>query len=49
MGVYFVKAATLRDYTVSTGVVLVYTLLLYSLNFLVDLSYAVLDPRVKLE
>lgn len=49
LGVYFVKAALQRDYTLSMGVVLVYTLVLYSLNFLVDLSYAWLDPRVKLE
>lgn len=49
LGVYFVKAALQRDFTVSMGVVLVYTLVLYTLNFLVDLSYAILDPRVKLE
>jgi oligopeptide transport system permease protein len=49
LGVYFVQAALLRDWTVSMGVVLVYTLVLYTLNFLVDLSYAWLDPRVKLE
>lgn len=49
LGIYFVKAALMRDYTVSMGVVLVYTLALYTLNFLVDLSYAILDPRVKLE
>jgi oligopeptide transport system permease protein len=49
LGVYFVKAALQRDLTVSMGVVLVYTLVLYTLNFLVDLSYAILDPRVKLE
>jgi oligopeptide transport system permease protein len=49
LGAYFVKAATDRDYTLSMGVVLVYTTLLYTMNFLVDLSYAVLDPRVKLE
>jgi ABC-type dipeptide/oligopeptide/nickel transport system permease component len=29
-------------------VVLVYTFLLYSLNTLVDLSYGIIDPRVKL-
>ena len=49
MGVYFVKAAFLRDWTLSMGVVLLYTLLLYTMNFLVDLSYAWLDPRVELE
>ena len=49
LGIYFVKAAEMRDYTVSMGVVLLYTLLLYVMNFLVDTSYAWLDPRVKLE
>ncbi|MCA9234259.1 MAG: ABC transporter permease [Planctomycetales bacterium] len=49
IGTYFVDAALQRDLTLSMGVVMLYTLLLYSMNFLVDLSYAVLDPRVKLE
>ena len=49
LGVYFVKAALQRDWTLSMGVVLLYTLVLYTLNFVVDLSYAYLDPRVKLE
>ena len=49
LGVYFVKAALQRDYTLSMGVVLLYTAVLYTMNFLVDLSYAYLDPRVELE
>jgi oligopeptide transport system permease protein len=49
LGVYFVKAALQRDWTLSMGVVLLYTLVLYTMNFLVDLSYAFLDPRVELE
>ena len=49
LGIYFVKAAELRDYTLAMGVVLLYTLILYTMNFLVDLSYAYLDPRVDLE
>ena len=49
LGVYFVKSALQRDYTLSMGVVLLYTLVLYTMNFLVDLSYAYLDPRVELE
>jgi ABC-type dipeptide/oligopeptide/nickel transport system permease component len=31
------------------GLVLLYTALLYTMNFLVDLSYAILDPRVELK
>jgi oligopeptide transport system permease protein len=49
MGSHFIEAATQRDYTVAMGMVLVYTLLLLSMNMLVDFSYAVIDPRVKLD
>ena len=31
------------------GLVLLYTTLLYTMNLLVDLSYAVIDPRVELD
>jgi ABC-type dipeptide/oligopeptide/nickel transport system permease component len=31
------------------GMVLVYTAILYIANMLVDLSYRLIDPRVKLE
>ncbi|NOY43660.1 MAG: ABC transporter permease [Planctomycetes bacterium] len=48
MGSHFVQAAIARDYTLAMGLVMLYTVLLYSMNWLVDLSYAVLDPRVKL-
>lgn len=49
LGMHFVEAALQRDYTLSMGLVLIFTLLLYSANILVDLAYAILDPRVKLE
>lgn len=49
LGSHFVNAAFQRDYTLAMALVLLYTTLLYSMNFLVDLSYAILDPRVKLE
>lgn len=48
LGWHFVQAALQRDYTLAMGLVLLYTLLLYVMNFLVDLSYAILDPRVEL-
>lgn len=48
LGWHFVQAALTRDYLLEMGLVLLYTALLYLLNFLVDLSYAVLDPRVEL-
>jgi oligopeptide transport system permease protein len=49
LGWHFVQAAGQRDYTLAMGLVLLYTVLLYTLNFLVDLSYAILDPRVELK
>ena len=49
MGSHFVQAAIGRDYTLAMGLVMLYTILLYSMNWLVDMSYSVLDPRVRLE
>lgn len=49
LGSHFVESALQRDYPLSQGIVLVYTLLLLTLNTLVDLSYALIDPRVKLD
>ena len=45
----FIEAALVRDYPLAMGMVLVYTSLLFVMNTLVDLSYAFIDPRVKLE
>jgi oligopeptide transport system permease protein len=49
MGSHFIDAATQGDYTLSMGMVLVYTALLYTMNTLVDISYALIDPRVSLK
>jgi oligopeptide transport system permease protein len=49
LGWHFVQASLQRDYTLAMGLVLLYTLLLYTMNFLVDLSYGILDPRVELK
>ncbi len=49
LGWHFVQASLQRDYTLAMGLVLLYTVLLYLLNFLVDLSYSMLDPRVELK
>ena len=48
LGRYLVNAAFDRDYTLVMGVVLFYAGLLMTLNLLVDLAYAWLDPRVEL-
>jgi oligopeptide transport system permease protein len=47
-GSHFVNSALNRDYTLSMGVTILYTVLVYSLNALVDLAYTFLDPRIKL-
>jgi len=49
LGSHFVQAAIQRDYTLAMGCVLLYTVILFVMNTLVDLSYSFLDPRVELE
>src|SRR5215471_5116912 len=49
LGYQFVQSATQRDYTVAMGLVMVYTILLYVMNTLVDMAYTILDPRVMLD
>ena len=47
IGRYFVTGALNRDYTVVTGITLVYGALIIALNLLADLCYAWLDPRLR--
>jgi oligopeptide transport system permease protein len=49
LGSHFVQAALDRDYTLAMGLVLLFTVLLYTMNMLVDMAYALLDPRIELE
>jgi oligopeptide transport system permease protein len=49
MGRFFITAVTNRDYPLIMGVTLVYTALIVVMNFVVDVVYTVLDPRVRLE
>ncbi|MBV9054900.1 MAG: ABC transporter permease [Hyphomicrobiales bacterium] len=46
-GRYFVLAVAARDYPVVIGTTLVYALFVITINLLVDLSYVVLDPRIR--
>lgn len=46
IGRYFVQGALNRDYTLVLGVVAVYGALIVLFNFLVDLAYGLLDPRI---
>ncbi len=48
LGKYIVESIHLRDYPVIQGYMLLATTLVISINLLVDLAYAVLDPRVRL-
>ena len=48
-GSHFVNSALNRDYTLAMGVTILYTVLVYGLNTLVDLAYTLLDPRIDLE
>ena len=49
IGSHFINAALQRDYTLAMGMVLTYTVILFVMNSIVDLSYAIIDPRVKLQ
>lgn len=48
IGRQFIDSVTGRDYPLLLGIVLVFALLILVVNFLVDLSYGVLDPRIRL-
>ena len=48
LGRFFVNGALNRDYTLVMGVVVLYGALIILFNLLVDLTYAWLDPKVKL-
>ena len=47
LGRYFVTGALNRDYTLVMGIVVFYGVLIILFNFLVDLAYAWLDPKVR--
>jgi oligopeptide transport system permease protein len=47
LGSYFVQGALNRDYTLVMGVVIFYGVVITVLNFIVDLLYAWLNPRIR--
>ncbi len=49
MGKFFITAVTNRDYPLIMGVTLVYAVLIILANLIVDVLYAIMDPRVRLE
>ena len=46
LGKFFVQSAFNRDYTLIMGAVIVYSVILIVLNFVVDVVYSLLDPRI---
>lgn len=49
LGNEFVQSVTNRDYTMLLGVTVFYCTMLITFNFLVDILYVIIDPRIKLE
>jgi len=49
IGVFLVNSSLSRDYTMVVGLVVLYAAMLLVLNLIVDLSYSLLDPRVRYE
>jgi oligopeptide transport system permease protein len=47
IGRYFVEGALNRDYTIVMGTVVVIACFVLLFNLLVDIAYALLDPRVR--
>src|SRR5207245_4790271 len=47
IGRYFVTATTGRDYPVLLALALLFGVVIVTMNILVDLTYAILDPQVR--
>ncbi len=48
MGKFFITAVTNRDYPLIMGVTQVYAALIIAANIGVDLTYGLLDPRMRI-
>lgn len=49
LGSYFVNSIYNRDYTLTLGITIFYSVLIIIFNFVVDIAYSLIDPRVKVE
>lgn len=49
MGSLLIDAVNTRDYPMVQGITLTYTVMFMLVNFLTDISYGVLDPRVRVQ
>ncbi|MEK9685344.1 MAG: ABC transporter permease [Rhodospirillaceae bacterium] len=48
-GALLISAITARDYPLITGTVLTYTMAFVIINFVIDILYAVIDPRIRFD
>ena len=48
-GALLISAITSRDYPLITGTVLTYTMAFVLINFIIDILYAVIDPRIRFD
>ncbi len=48
MGQFLVQGVTARDYSVVMGLTLFYAVIISGANLIVDMTYAILDPRIQL-
>jgi oligopeptide transport system permease protein len=46
LGIFFIQSAINRDYTLIMGTVIVYSVILLIMNFIVDIAYGFMDPRI---
>jgi oligopeptide transport system permease protein len=49
LGSYFVQGALNRDYTLVMGVVIFYGVVIILMNFIVDMLYAWLNPKIRFD
>jgi len=49
LGKYFIQSVSNRDYPVILGTSVFYSAILIFVNFVVDILYVVIDPRIKME
>lgn len=49
LGKHFIQSVSNRDYSVILGTTIFYSIILIGMNFIVDLSYLFIDPRIKIK
>jgi oligopeptide transport system permease protein len=47
LGQFFLQSANNRDYTLTLGIVFFVAIMLIVMNLIVDVAYAIIDPRIK--